>query len=363
MGDKISIIVPTHNRSALLQETLRCIFAQTWADKEVVVIDEASSDDTLQMLGRKYPSVKVVHHDVPRGLCGARNAGIAASTGVWLVYLDDDDLIHPRHLEELHRASLAAPPTSIVAGPTRDFAVIDGEVRFGPVLQPPSDRSDVATLNELLNSSGPRPLMFSTVLWPRSVFDKMKWDEQLAYYEDFDLFGRTILSGRHFVGRQAGMHYARIHSGPRITTGRNANRLIAPLRYRLKWSDLLLPRPDRDAYAPTMRNGLMALLNEWSGVPAAEEYIPRLLAAFRAWGGRRFYITSPPQSAPKRVLLQLALDLGGPAMLRRCLGLLGRLRSGGGGISYELSVSNYNPATSDADRADQAFIKSCQETS
>jgi glycosyltransferase involved in cell wall biosynthesis len=356
MSDKISIIVPTHNRSALLQHTLRCVFSQTWENKEVIVIDDASNDDTLQMLGQKYSDAKVVHHDVAGGLSHARNIGAAVSTGAWLLYLDDDDLIHPRHLEELHQASLAAPLNSIVAGPTRDFAIVNGEVRFSSVFCAPSNPSDADTLNELLDSTGPRPIMHSTILWPRRVFDQMKWDEQLGYYEDFDLFGRAILAGWHIVGRKAGMSYARIHSGPRITTGKSVIRLMAKLRYRLKWSNLLLPRSDREEYATTMRNGLMELINEWSGVPLAKEYIPLLHAAFEAWGGRRLYLTYPPKNAPKRFLLELVLKIGGPARLRQCMGLLRHLRSDD--VSYAWSVSNYYPAKTAADRADEAFINS-----
>src|SRR5579872_5498481 len=141
MGEKISVVVTTRNRSALLQQTLRCVYDQTWADKEVIVVDEASSDDTLQVLAQKFPQAKVVHHEVARGISGARNAGLAVATGDWLFFLDDDDLIHPRHLQELHEASLAAPPNSIVTGPMRDFAVVGDEVRFAPTFCAPANRS------------------------------------------------------------------------------------------------------------------------------------------------------------------------------------------------------------------------------
>lgn len=130
---KISVVVTTRNRAVLLQQTLRCIYDQTWADREVIVVDEASTDDTLQMLAQKFPAVKVVHHEVARGISGARNGGVAVATGDWLFFLDDDDLIHPRHLQELHEASLAAPPNSIVSGPMRDFAFAGEEISSPPL--------------------------------------------------------------------------------------------------------------------------------------------------------------------------------------------------------------------------------------
>jgi GT2 family glycosyltransferase len=355
MGEKISVVVTTRNRSALLQQTLRSVYDQTWADKEVIVVDEASTDDTLQMLAQKFPGAKVIHHEVARGISGARNGGVAVATGDWLFFLDDDDLIRPRHLQELHEASLAAPPNSIVSGPMRDFAFVDDEILFAPTFCAPANRSDADTLNEFLEPTSQRTVTHSTILWPRSVFASMKWDENLGFNEDFDMFGRAILSGRHIVGRRAGMYYVRMHSGPRVTTGKNPVRLISPLRYWLKWSDILLPRPDRERYAQAMRNGMMALLNEWSGVPLAQEYIPRLHQAFKAWGGTRYYMTYPPSNKLKRALLQGLLDFGGPSLLRRFLSLAGGFRRQGD--ENDDYVAGFRPSTTADDIVDANFIR------
>jgi len=358
MGEKISVVVTTRDRSAMLQRTLRCVEDQTWIDKEIIVVDDASSDDTLQMLAHKFPGAKVVHHEVPRGISAARNSGIAVATGGWVFFLDDDDLIHPRHLQELHEASLAAPPNSIVTGPLRSFSVVDGEIRFAPSFCAPANRSDADTLKEFLVASGHRPITHSTVLWPQNVLNEIKWDEQLSFYEDFDIFGRAILAGRHFVGRNAGMNYVRLHSGPRITTGKNVHRLLSPLRYRIKWSELLLPRPDRDKYASAMRNGIMALLNEWSGVPMAQEYIPRLNQAFKAWGGTRYYMTYPPRNKLKRALLQGLLDFGGPSLLRRFLAFAAKFRRHG--VENDAYVAGFQPSATATDIADAGFIRPYQ---
>lgn len=358
MSDKISVIVTTRDRATLLQQTLRCVYDQSWTNKEVIVVDEASSDDTLKVLAEKFPQAKVVHHDAPKGISGARNAGVDMATGDWLFFLDDDDLIHPRHLEELLEASHAAPPDSIITGPMRDFSVVDGEVRFAPTYCAPAVRPDADTLNELLEPTSQRTVTHSTILWPRAVFETMRWDENLGFNEDFDMFGRAILSGRHILGRRAGMYYVRMHPGPRVTTGKNVIRLISPLRYWLKWSDILLPRPDRERYAQSMRNGMMALLNEWSGVPMAAEYIPRLHQAFKAWGGTRYYITYPPSNKLKRALLQGLLDFGGPSLLRRFLAMTAAFRRQGD--ENEAYVSGFQPAKTETDFTDAALIRPYQ---
>jgi hypothetical protein len=103
---------------------------------------------------------------------------------------------------------------------------------------------------------------------------------------------------------------------------------------------------------------MMALLNEWSGVPMAHDYVPRLHLAFKAWGGSRYYVTYPPRSKLKRALLQGLLDFGGPALLRRFLAFSGKLRKQGD--ANEIYVAGFSPVSSDADRIDAGFIRPYQ---
>jgi hypothetical protein len=352
MANKISIVVPTRNRSALLRSTLRSIGAQTWSDREVIVVDEASTDDTAVLLASEFPEAKVVCHDVARGSSAARNAGIAAATGDWVFFLDDDDLIHPRHLEELLREALAAPPDCLVAGRYRDFAIVSGDVVLAPVICAAADRPDTEALIELVDPESQRTITHSTILWPRKLFETLRWDEELGFNEDYDLFGRLILAGKHIVGRDVGLYCVRMHSGPRVTTGKSLRRKLAPAHYWLKWSGLLQARPEYRACAAAMRNGLMVLLIDLSGLPAADEVMPLLLAAFKAWGGQRFYLTHPPRHWLKRRVSQAVLDIGGPRAIRQFFALIARLRR-----TDDDYVSSSQPAATDADRADAALIR------
>lgn len=352
MDNKISVIVPTRNRSALLRATLRCVCDQTWPNCEIVVVDEASTDDTPEMLAAEFPQARVVRHEVPRGHSGARNAGLAASSGDWLFFLDDDDLIHPRHLEDLLRESLAAPTDCLVSGRLRDFAFVSEGVVLGPVHCAPANRSATDSLIEFLDPTSQRTASHSTILWPRAFFDKAKWDESLSFNEDFDLLCRAVVDGRRIVGREVGQYYVRIHHGPRVTTGLDPHRQLSPARYWLKWSAELQGRPEYRACAAAMRNGLMALVVDLSGVAVAQEFVPLLLIAFRAWGGRRFYLLYPPRNRLKRLIAETILRLGGPAVLRTTLALVARLRH-----SRETYVSGFKAPATDSERADAAFLK------
>ena len=92
-----SVVIPTFNRSALIQETLNSILAQNRPFEEVIVVDDGSTDDTAQVMAARYPACCYIvqpHRQVQR----ARNTGIAAANGDWVVFCDSDDLLTPDHL-------------------------------------------------------------------------------------------------------------------------------------------------------------------------------------------------------------------------------------------------------------------------
>jgi glycosyltransferase involved in cell wall biosynthesis len=101
-----SVVIPTRNRSALLAMTLRSVLHQRDVDLEVIVVNEASTDDTALKLATIGDSrVRVIHHDTPRGVSTARNHGAAAARGEWLAFVDDDDLWAPNKLaRQIHAA-------------------------------------------------------------------------------------------------------------------------------------------------------------------------------------------------------------------------------------------------------------------
>ena len=95
----VSVVVPTRNRSALLALTLRSVLTQRDVDVEVIVVDEASTDDTAAMLDAIADErIRVIRHGTPCGVASARNRGAADARGEWLAFVDDDDLWAPDKL-------------------------------------------------------------------------------------------------------------------------------------------------------------------------------------------------------------------------------------------------------------------------
>lgn len=95
----VSVVIPTRNRRPYLRRTLAAVLAQRGVRIEVVVVDEASDDDTQDFLQQLEDArVKVVRHERALGVAAARNSGITHAGGDWLAFTDDDDLWAPDKL-------------------------------------------------------------------------------------------------------------------------------------------------------------------------------------------------------------------------------------------------------------------------
>lgn len=107
MGEKpfFSVIVPAHNSEKYLSKCLDSIFMQTFKDFELIIVCDSCTDGTSYVANRytAYTTHKLIYTEY--GMDGlARNAGIDAARGKWLMFLDDDDWwIHEYVLEEIHR--------------------------------------------------------------------------------------------------------------------------------------------------------------------------------------------------------------------------------------------------------------------
>lgn len=105
----VSILVPTYKRAALLRAALQSALAQTYSAIEVLVLDDASPDDTPQVVAEfaHDPRIRSLRHAANRGIVGNWKAGIDAARGAFFCLLHDDDLFEPQFVERLLSPLLA----------------------------------------------------------------------------------------------------------------------------------------------------------------------------------------------------------------------------------------------------------------
>ncbi|HET8817577.1 MAG TPA: glycosyltransferase [Pseudidiomarina sp.] len=101
---RVSVYMPTHNRRDLLQRAVESVQAQTHSEWELIIVNDASTDDTadyLAALAAQDSRIHVLTNETSLGACGSRNRAIEAATGEFVTGLDDDDTFHPQRLEKM----------------------------------------------------------------------------------------------------------------------------------------------------------------------------------------------------------------------------------------------------------------------
>ena len=94
----ISVIIPTYNRKSFLINAIDSVFNQTYQNLELIIIDDGSSDKTIEYIKKKYSKIKICKQS-NKGVSSARNKGIKLSSNNWIAFLDSDDRWHPKKLE------------------------------------------------------------------------------------------------------------------------------------------------------------------------------------------------------------------------------------------------------------------------
>ncbi|MFG6685361.1 glycosyltransferase family 2 protein [Mariniflexile sp. HNIBRBA6329] len=102
MKPLVSIITPMFNSEAYISETINSVISQTYANWEMFLIDDCSTDKTLQIITpftNQYPNIKLLKNNTNLGAAISRNRGIEASKGKYITFLDADDLWKPQKLQ------------------------------------------------------------------------------------------------------------------------------------------------------------------------------------------------------------------------------------------------------------------------
>ena len=97
--EEISVIIPTYNRCDLLKRAINSVIKQTITPKEIIIVDNGSTDQTYQMVSSLFPEIDYFI-EKKRGVSAARNKGILESKSKWIAFLDSDDAWKPTKLEK-----------------------------------------------------------------------------------------------------------------------------------------------------------------------------------------------------------------------------------------------------------------------
>ena len=178
----ISVIIPCYKQAHYLGEAIESVLAQTYTNYEIIVINDGSPDNTVEVAGR-YASVRCLSQ-ANAGLAEARNTGIREARGEWLVFLDADDRLLPQALEAGVKCAAAQPAARMVFG---RYVCMD---EHGVVQGRPSfcyDGADYYADMLGVNIIG----MVAAVMYHREVFPRIgNFRKRVSPAADYDIYLR-----------------------------------------------------------------------------------------------------------------------------------------------------------------------------
>ena len=184
---KISVIVPTYNRAHTIVNAINSIQAQTCSVAEIIVVDDASTDDTEQKLRMIDDNrIRYFRLDINKGAAGARNYGVAQAGCDMIAFLDSDDVWHPDKIEK--QVSLKEEREDLGLIYTAYVRIYGSSEEIHPDLNG-EDKLEGDMLSQVLykNTVGT-----PTILMEKSLFDKIGgFDEGLRCLEDWDMIIRA----------------------------------------------------------------------------------------------------------------------------------------------------------------------------
>lgn len=210
---RLTVLLPVYNAAPYLGEAVRSVLGQSFADFELLAIDDGSTDESLDILRSFDDSrMRIERNDVNQGLIATLNKGLDLARGEYVARMDGDDLAMPRRLE----AQVAMMDGDAGLGACGMFIETFGHGR--PAVQRYPVRNEQVQCHLL----GYTPMAHPTVMFRKPMFDHhcLRYDRNFPHAEDYDLLERASHCFRLANIPEVGLRYrlhatqvSRVHSG------------------------------------------------------------------------------------------------------------------------------------------------------
>jgi len=208
-SELVTVIIPTFNSSAYLEDCFKSVENQSYSNLEILIVDDGSTDATkelIDLISRKSSrEVRAIYNSENRGPSHARNRGLESALGLYVVFLDSDDMMSVNRIES-QLAFMNRYQTDITF--SRFTTDID------EFKNPKGNAFLVSSINyiDFVKFPNSTPFPPSAMMAKRELFNKVgSWDESLRYAEDFDLLRRFAKAGFRMIGSSETLLYRRLH--------------------------------------------------------------------------------------------------------------------------------------------------------
>jgi len=201
MLPKVSILIPCYNAEQWIAQAIESALAQTYPNKEVIVVDDGSTDGSLAVI--KTFSDRIHWETQPnQGGNITRNRLLELSTGKWLQYLDSDDYLLPEKIEQQINFLSQQPEADIICSPATGEFIQDGKIvrRFRPFIE---------ELDPWLLLLRWRLPQTGGTLWKKqALIDVGGWKNEQPCCQEHELYSRLLMSGKvfNYVNQQGAIY-------------------------------------------------------------------------------------------------------------------------------------------------------------
>lgn len=230
----------TYNRAHLVEESLNSIQNQRIRDWECLIIDDGSNDNTEEIIGDKIATdhrFKFLKRpdNYRKGLPGCRNYGLDRAKGEYIIFFDDDDIVHPENLRFCF---------DILNSSNYNFIRYNKQPFTGSfrslALRSIKDSRLTSFSNRDIEKmiTGEIPFASCCVLWDKKCFEGERFNESLMYAEEWECYSRILIAGYEGVSTDAVLYFNRKH--PISNTGEFRKKIPVRVASQLKAAELVI---------------------------------------------------------------------------------------------------------------------------
>jgi succinoglycan biosynthesis protein ExoO len=223
---EFSVIIPAYNVSGIIGRAIRSASAQTFSPLEILVINDCSTDDTVEVvraLGREIPSIRLLSTPANGGPSAARNVGLRAAKGDWIALLDSDDAWKPGRLQRLSEVAGATSADFVADNLMMWDAVTD--TQFKPTYFEFPEAQKQITLVDMFSADDNFNFSKASFALMKPIFrrkflaeHKLEYNESIKVGEDFTFYVESLFNGAMVILIKEA-HY--IYSMPGGPSGRS----------------------------------------------------------------------------------------------------------------------------------------------
>jgi glycosyltransferase involved in cell wall biosynthesis len=189
---KVSVLIPAYNSAKFIGETLRCVLGQDYGNLEVIVLNDASTDNTVEVVKSFSDSrIKLFHNERNLGLAGVRNRLLELATGDLLAWQDSDDLCSPDRIAK-QMSFLRQNPEYLAVGSGVTVIDEDGREIHKNLIKPLFLNDDTIAVSMCFED----PFTNSSMLMRKNAADGISFDMDFPPYEDYDFWEKVSWRGK-----------------------------------------------------------------------------------------------------------------------------------------------------------------------